>query len=292
MGVGLTNGCDRLARWWPRTEESAAEPAVAQVGEAVLTEAQLQRMVPPTPDSALYAEWRRHAVEQWVDRQLVYLEARTHLPPSVQDSLETVVESFRREIWAHTYARLQAARLFDSTVTDADIETYYRAHRGLFRAPDTFLHLRFAAVPTDRLTRRLRRKIPYWLARAANAAASDSLLKYCALTDADCNPSGRWLSPEGFAQRFVGLPSATWNQLMRRIGTVTRITTPSRTYWLMPTDRRYPGQEAPLEIVRSHIQQILRQQRFNEAVDAAYQQIARRARTSPKYVVKTQLHAE
>ncbi len=281
----MSIGCNDIP-WQKTTQENVTDEVVAYVDDAVLTNRELQRLIPPTPDSSLYRMWRRHAIDQWIDRQLVYHEARQHLPTITQDSLEAIVEAFRRELWAYTYARLRAIQQIDTHISESAIQQYYQSSQALFRVSDTLLHLRYVVFASKKVSARIRRKVPYWLAQYKNASAGDSLLKYCAFLHGDCRLDGQWISPHHFVQRFVGVPSNTWDRLMRRIGTVTRITTPSYTYWFYPTDRKYPGDIAPLATVKPHIQHIIRQQRLHQAVDMAFQTIAREARTSSKHSIK------
>ncbi|GEM_PF-4524856 len=264
-----------------------ASPVVAQVGDAVLTQADLNRMVPPPADSAAYAIWKKQAVEAWVNQQLLYLTAAQHLPPHRQDSLSRILDEIKADLWGHEYLRLRALQTPDTAVSSADIEQYYRQHQALFPSPDTLIGLRFASFHTADLPARLRKRLAGWL--RDETSGSDSLLKYCALYNGDCAAGLRWMNHSRLHSAFPELGPTLWTRLLRRQKTVTRLSTSSRTYWFWVEDVRRPGEPMPLPMAAPTIRKILYQEKLTQQIEKIKGEILERARARPPVPIQINL---
>lgn len=133
---------------------SGEGPAVAQVGNATLTVAQLNNQI---PDSEMADEQRRLFVDSWVRRQLLYQEAldrEVDQAPRVQQ----LIESARRDLVIATY--LDDA--FDQqqiSVSETDVERYYHLHADEFRRTNAEIRAQHIVLGSRRDATALRNEL-------------------------------------------------------------------------------------------------------------------------------------
>ncbi len=261
--------------------EAVSSPVVARVGDAVLTHAELKAMVPPLSDSADYQAWQAQAIKAWVTREILYQEARQHLPPHMQDSLEKILHLIKADIWGEEYLRLRAYQQLDTTISAEEIAAYYQQNRTLFPSPDTLMGVRYVSFPAGRLPRRLQRKIARWLQNIPDGG-NDSLLKSCAMYQGECRLTVQWLPHLQLNRTFPELGPSLWGRLMRRQKTVSRFSTAARTYWFWVAGVQYPGQPLPLPLAAPAIRRILQQHKFSETIEKARREIVERAQAGQR----------
>lgn len=115
-------------------------PAVARVGEAVLTEAELRDALGSATPGLDSASARRQVVEQWVRRQLVVQEAR-------REGLDELPD-VQRQLRDSESAVLEAAyleRFFEAEPaepTEPEIEAYFEANRERLALREPYVRLR------------------------------------------------------------------------------------------------------------------------------------------------------
>ncbi|HEX8299396.1 MAG TPA: hypothetical protein VF594_09580, partial [Rubricoccaceae bacterium] len=126
-----------------QSDRPASTSAIAaQVGDAVLTEADVARTLAAVPAGIDRAEARRQIVEPWVRRELLAQHARATGLAGQPDVRRRLADAER--------AVLEAAvldRLADQTVaTDAQIAAYYAAHPDDFTSTEESVRVRHLLV--------------------------------------------------------------------------------------------------------------------------------------------------
>ncbi len=136
---------------------AAGGDAVARLGDAALTEAELARAVDGLPADLDSAAARRAAVEAWVARELFVQEARRagldadpEVARRLEESARAVLEDAARD------------RLLADALAGDDVAAYYERHRASLALREPYVRLRHLRVPADR-------------AEAAEQALADAL---------------------------------------------------------------------------------------------------------------------
>lgn len=144
--VALWLGCGR-----PRD----GGPAVARVGDAVLTRADLESQIPDGEVAA--AGQRRQAVEDWVRQELLYQEAHAqHLDDDPR--VRKILEQAGRD--------LVVAAFLDQTFEDrqlevspAEVERHYNTHASEFRRTDAEIRAQHILLGSRRDATALRQEL-------------------------------------------------------------------------------------------------------------------------------------
>jgi len=144
--LGALPGCNGAL-----TESS---PAVAKVGDQVLTAAELDLMLRGSLTDAPTSEARWNAVERWVNRELLYREAirrGVDEQPDVRLQVQTAV----RELVIN--ALLDQVFRNKLAVTEGEVQQYYSDRRALFRRSETTVRVRQIVLDDVREARELQR---------------------------------------------------------------------------------------------------------------------------------------
>ncbi len=155
-----------------RTEAPApATDVAAQVGDAVLTEADVAQALAAVPAGLDSAEARRAVVDPWVRRALLVQDARAAGLPADPAVRERLAEAERAVLEAAALDRLYA----DSTVapTDAAVRAFYARHRADFTLAEPAVRVRALRVSGPRREDRARGASDA-LRRVAASASPDS----------------------------------------------------------------------------------------------------------------------
>ena len=236
--------------------------AVARVGDAALTERDLAEALGDAPPGLDSAAAREHVVEQWVQRELLVQEARRQgldADPAV-----------RRLLAENERATLEAAALdayFAQTPADpseADLRTYYEAHREALALREPYVRLRHLRV-ADRARAAQARTA---LERALRSAYPDSLFALTAREYAD-DPAGA----VAFASEYVseGRVGALDEALGERLaalpaGAQVAVVPVGRVFHVVQVVDRVPaGTVPPFDLVRDELAERLVVQRRRDA---------------------------
>lgn len=146
--IALDGGCDRRP-----VDES---PVVAKVGDEVLTSAQLEMSLGGAAGEGAADAGRWDAAERWVNRQLLYREA-VRRGVDTRPEVRLYVQAATRELVIN--AMLEDLFREELTITGDEIERYYEEHRGLFRRPETTVHLKQIVVEGRTEARRIIRTL-------------------------------------------------------------------------------------------------------------------------------------
>jgi peptidyl-prolyl cis-trans isomerase C len=126
----LASGCDRGRRAGSGESGGAAgdlgDGVVAQVGDAQLTEAELQRIIPPELGEGLSGAEIRDVIDRWVRNQLLYQRARhdqLDRDPAVGERLHDL----ERDLLADELLQRELSRRV--SIDNDQLLEYYRQHQ-------------------------------------------------------------------------------------------------------------------------------------------------------------------
>ncbi|MGB3541412.1 peptidyl-prolyl cis-trans isomerase [Rubrivirga sp.] len=252
-----------------------AEPAVlegdvvARVGDAVLTESDLEDAIGSAPSGLDSLTARSHVVEQWVQRELLVQEARAQgldQDPGVQRLLD---ESER--------ATLEAAALdayfaqSPAEPTEADLEDYYAVNGDALALREPYVRLRHLRITNGRAT-----EARDALARALTSEYPDSLFVLIAreFTDdpdgavalaSEYVPEGRIRAlDEALGLRVASLPAGAQ---------VVAVPVGASVHVVQVVDRVPAGTVPPLSMVRDELSERIAIRNRREAEARLLQQL-------------------
>ena len=244
--------------------DTAAVPrgAVAQVGDEVLTEADLADVlgaVPPGMDSATA---RAQAVERWVQRELLVQAARTQGLADDPAVRRRLVEGERTTLEA---AALDA--LFAQTPaepSEADLQAYYQRNQSALALRAPYVRLRHLRVADRQRAAQARAA----LARALDSPYPDSLFALVAREFAD-DPAGAVAMASEYVpeSRLRSLDQALGDRVggLSVGGEVAVVPVGGALHVVQVADRVPAGTVPPLDLVRAELAERLAIQNRRDA---------------------------
>lgn len=257
--------------------------AVARVGSAVLSEADVADALGEAPPGLDSSAARSHVVEQWIQRELLVQEAR-------REGLDQDPE-IRRRIAESERATLEAAaleRLFAANPTQPDtqaVRRYYDAHRADLALREPYVRLRHLRVASPQAADDARAALD----RAVPSPHADSLFTLIAKTYADDPqgaialattwvPEGRLLSlDEALGQRVVGLSAGGRAAVVPSAGTI---------HVVQVAERASTGTVPPLAMIRAELTERLAIQNRRDTEARAIQQLRAEAEARGRLVAR------
>ena len=232
--------------------ETASVPAgaVARVGDAVLTEADLAGALRDAPAGLDAVAARAQAVDRWVRRELLVQHARAQ---GLADD-----PAVRRQLEDAERATLEAAALdalFAQTPaepTDVELRSYYQRNRAALALRDPYVRLRHLRV-TDRQRAALARAA---LARALGSPYPDSLFALVAREFADDPAGAAALASEYVSEgRLRSLDQALGERVagLAAGGEVAVVPAGPTFHVVQVVDRVPAGAVPPFDVVRGEL---------------------------------------
>lgn len=139
VGFILLVSCEYLKK------EEARNP-IARVNDAFLYEEDLAKIVSQATtkeDSILLAT---NFINRWATQQLLIDQAKINLPESQMSQFDNLVEQYRIDLYTEAYKSSIVASQLDSTISKAELITYYERNKENFTLNDELLKLRYIQV--------------------------------------------------------------------------------------------------------------------------------------------------
>lgn len=115
---------------------------VAQVGNNVLTEADIETLDITTQDSAAIT---RRFIENWIKKELLIKKANENYSIDL-NSIEQKVEDYRYALISYEYQKFIVQQQLDTVVSKEEIQQYYETHQNSFVLRQNILKGRFMKV--------------------------------------------------------------------------------------------------------------------------------------------------
>lgn len=239
-----------LAGCTPSVDHKGKTPLVEVAGNFLYKE-DLQAVMPiglSQKDSTAFAD---EYIRNWAEDELLYQKAEGNIPDNVK--IDERVAAFRKALVMHMYEEELVSQELGNTVSDEEVEAYYRQNSGMFRAGQPYIQGLFMKVP---LTASQLSKVRGWYKRNTQDAI-DNLSKY---------GIGNAVSYEYFYDRWIPLSDIAVKLPLKALDTDRDYLNRNRNvevrdtafcYFLHVENFLPEGEQLPLEYARSEIKEIL-----------------------------------
>lgn len=239
-----------LAGCTPSVDHKGKTPLVEVAGNFLYKE-DLQAVMPiglSQKDSTAFAD---EYIRNWAEDELLYQKAEGNIPGNVK--IDERVAAFRKALVMHMYEEELVNQELGNTVSDEEVEAYYRQNSGMFRAGQPYIQGLFMKVP---LTASQLSKVRGWYKRNTQDAI-DNLSKY---------GIGNAVSYEYFYDRWIPLSDIAVKLPLKALDTDRDYLNRNRNvevrdtafcYFLHVENFLPEGEQLPLEYARSEIKEIL-----------------------------------
>lgn len=239
-----------LAGCTPSVDHKGKTPLVEVAGNFLYKE-DLQAVMPiglSQKDSTAFAD---EYIRNWAEDELLYQKAEGNIPDNVK--IDERVAAFRKALVMHMYEEELVNQELGNTVSDEEVEAYYRQNSGMFRAGQPYIQGLFMKVP---LTVSQLSKVRGWYKRNTQDAI-DNLSKY---------GIGNAVSYEYFYDRWIPLSDIAVKLPLKALDTDRDYLNRNRNvevrdtafcYFLHVENFLPEGEQLPLEYARSEIKEIL-----------------------------------
>lgn len=239
-----------LAGCTPSVDHKGKTPLVEVAGNFLYKE-DLQAVMPiglSQKDSTAFAD---EYIRNWAEDELLYQKAEGNIPDNVK--IDERVAAFRKALVMHMYEEELVNQELGNTVSDEEVEAYYRQNSGMFRAGQPYIQGLFMKVP---LTASQLSKVRGWYKRNTQDAI-DNLSKY---------GIGNAVSYEYFYDRWIPLSDIAVKLPLKALDTDRDYLNRNRNvevrdtafcYFLHVENFLPKGEQLPLEYARSEIKEIL-----------------------------------
>lgn len=216
-------------------------------------------------------------VDRWVRKQLKLQEAEV-LFSSSEGDIDRMVEEYRQALLIRKVDRYYVDRQIDTLFTDAEIESYYEAHKSDFRSDRTLVRGRIVRLPEGfRLRLRLRE-----LMGSSDEARQRDFSDLCAKNDFSLTDfGGRWVDYQEFLSYLPTLRSQNYDSALRT-GVVQEMRDSRSYYYFQIGEVRREGEPIPLEMLRPTIRRVLFNHRQGEIVRRHEEELYREAESAGK----------
>lgn len=239
-----------LAGCTPSVDHKGKTPLVEIAGNFLYKE-DLQAVMPiglSQKDSTAFAD---EYIRNWAEDELLYQKAEGNIPDNVK--IDERVAAFRKALVMHMYEEELVNQELGNTVSDEEVEAYYRQNSGMFHAGQPYIQGLFMKVP---LTASQLSKVRGWYKRNTQDAI-DNLSKY---------GIGNAVSYEYFYDRWIPLSDIAVKLPLKALDTDRDYLNRNRNvevrdtafcYFLHVENFLPEGEQLPLEYARSEIKEIL-----------------------------------
>ncbi|MCU0454742.1 MAG: peptidylprolyl isomerase [Bacteroidales bacterium] len=122
---------------------------LARAGESILY---LDEIPPAVMSSGLPADSSamvQEFINKWASRVLMYQKARENLSPELREDIERQISETRADLTIYQYQRQMMLEKMDTTITDAEMETYYNENTQSFSLGYNIIKALFIKLPFD-----------------------------------------------------------------------------------------------------------------------------------------------
>lgn len=120
------------------TKSTDSADVVAQVNEAIVTNAELESSVTPASSPEVRQALKRKLMEKWVEDEIFY-QAAIEEGLALSRSEKFLVENYKKQLLIEKY--LEKHVNMNYRVLDQEIEDYFKKHRREFVWDDNYVHI-------------------------------------------------------------------------------------------------------------------------------------------------------
>lgn len=130
-------------------KEEKKPEAVARVNTSYLYKEDLKGLVPPGTSGQDSIAIVKSFIDRWASQKLLYNAAEVNLSKEQQEAYQELVRQYQVDLYTKAYLEELVKQSVDTTVTDAEAETFYKENKENFRTTGTLVRLKYLRVAKD-----------------------------------------------------------------------------------------------------------------------------------------------
>lgn len=144
--VLFLSSCDSI---WKKEQPKA----LARVGEKYLYAADVKSLTGKNLSKEDSTSFVTNYINNWASKQLLLDKAKINLPEDKLAEYDALVADYRTDLYTRAYKEALVQQINDSTVSKAQLESFYEKEKENFRLKEMLVKLRFIALPKDFLNK-------------------------------------------------------------------------------------------------------------------------------------------
>ena len=258
----------------PRFDSTSEDPVVARVGDNYMRASDLRKALPSGITGADSASYADAYVSKWMVSQLKLHEAES-LFSSSQEDIDRLVEEYRRSLFMRKIDQYYLDAELDENITDAEIATYYNAHKGDFRVASPMVKGAIVVVRDDYRRRDQLLK----MMTSKSEEQRQNFEQLCLKNNFQLLKFEEWIDFSEFVGNLPLTHSSRHESLLSKRD-LQRIHSNKSYYCFVITDALRVGDTMPLYMVRENIRRILINRRCADIVRRHEEQLMQSALSS------------
>lgn len=257
----------------------ADEEVVAKVGDKLLLRRDLAQSIPvgmTQTDSTSRAD---ELIQQWVKQELMLQMAEENLDASQKD-VQQELDEYRNSLIIHRYQQQLLIRKMDTTLTEADLVSFYNTHPDKFILEQSIVKGIYMEVPKDVAKPE---QIKRWI-QARDDRSKDELEKYSFQYATKFDQfRDRWVDFGRIRSRMPFRYDNTEEFLRRNNYYETQDL--DKYYFLYVSDFKLSGEKAPFDFVKDRIESLILNTRKMEFIQQVEKNIFQEGKEKNKFEI-------
>ena len=130
-------------------QPEAVPEAIARVNESYLYKEDIKDLVAPGASKEDSTVIVRNFIDRWASQKLLIEGAEKNLNDTKQAELNKLVRQYKLDLFTRAYVEEIVKREVDTSVSQAELETYYRENKENFKTNGTLVRLRYVNLKKD-----------------------------------------------------------------------------------------------------------------------------------------------
>ena len=141
IGLLALGGCD--------SRPEAKAEAVARVNDSYLFREDLKGLVPVATSKEDSAVIVRNFIDRWASQKLLIKQAELNLGDEKKAAYDKLIRQYRIDLYTKAYLEDVVKTTVDTAVSEAELESYYKANKENFRTNGILVRLRYLLICKD-----------------------------------------------------------------------------------------------------------------------------------------------
>ena len=130
--------------------KTEAEPeAIARVGESFLYQNDIVDLIPEGTSKEDSIGIVRNFINRWATQKILINAAERNIEAVKLEEFDKLIQQYRIDLYTKAYIEEIVKREVDTTVTELDIQNYYKENKENFKTNGVLVRLRYIQLPKD-----------------------------------------------------------------------------------------------------------------------------------------------
>lgn len=131
------------------SKEKQEPQAVARVGSEYLDVSELKGLVPPGTSKEDSIAIVKSYIDRWASQKLLYNAAQVNVSKEKQAEYAKLIRQYEIDLYTGAYLEEVVKQSVDTVVTQAELESYYKANKENFKTTGTLVRLKYIRLAKD-----------------------------------------------------------------------------------------------------------------------------------------------